>query len=254
MEELNQEVSGVEEQTQVAVEPTEVPQPVVESGAEKEVAAEPNNFEKAFAKRLAAKEAEWEAKNNEKYKDYDTHKQLSEYFQKINNSDALTLKERVEMEKLQERADQANVPPEVMKRLDELEAKAAKGDELEKKQQEDQRVTDYFSIMEKVLKDKGVNAQDLNQFMVDNEMHYNPNAMEKSFELALKAFKADDAIAKLETAKKDAVNEYLSSKKGVKVEGAPGSASVQAVDTKKMSWDQLDRHVLERVKAMNTPQ
>jgi hypothetical protein len=238
----------------------------VENASAQETASETpetKESESSFAKRLRehsekevknAREA-WEKESGDKFKDYDTHKELSDYFQKINGLDAMTLKERIEMEALQERAQaNDNISPEMQKRLEALESEAAEGNKLKQQQQEDQRVTTYFSTLTEFVKDKGVDPKDLNQFMIDNELQYNPANMEKSFDIALKAFKADDAVSKLATAKEDAVKEYLASKKGPRVEGAPGSASVQAVDTRKMSTEQLNRHVLERFKAMSTPQ
>lgn len=249
--------SGVDVTPAAEVQTEQTEASADQSGVDSKAAAEPekqNNFEKAFAKRLAEAEKKWQAETAEKYKDYDTHKELSDYFQKINGMDAMTLKERVEMERLQERAERENVPPEVLKRIDELEAKAAKGEQLEQQQQEVQRINTYFSALNEFVKDKGVDPQALNQFMIDNEMQYNPNAMEKSFTLALNAFKADEYKAKLETAKKDAIDEYLGSKKAPKSEGAPGSAGFQTADTSKMSWKELNKHAAARLEAAKQPQ
>jgi hypothetical protein len=247
--------SGVESAS--AAETQETPNvDTSESGADIEVAAEPeklNNFEKAFAKRLAAEREKWQSETTEKYKDYDTHKELSEYFQQINGTDAMSLKDRIEMERLQEKAEANNISPEMQKRLDALEAKAEKAEQLEQKQQEVERVNTYFSALNDFVKDKGVDSEALNQFMIDNEMQYNPNAMEKSFSLALKAFKADEAMTKLETAKKDAIDEYLNSKKAPRVEGS-GAAGTQSVDTSKMSWKELQKHAVSRLEAAKTPQ
>jgi hypothetical protein len=228
-----------------------------------EVTTETKESESSFAKRLrehsekevkAAREA-WEKETGEKYKDYDTLKDTAEFFRERHGyNDLLSMKEEIELVKLQTKAAENNISPEMQKRLETLEAKAAKGEELEQQQQETERVSTYFKSLESFTKDKGVDPQALNQFMIDNELQYNPNNMEKSFDIALKAFKADEAVTKLATAKEDAVKEYLASKKGPRVEGAPGTASVQTVDTRKMSWDQVDKHALERIKAMQTPQ
>lgn len=244
-------VPAAEEQATPQVEPAS------ETGVDTKAAAEPekqNNFEKAFAKRLAEAEKKWQAETAEKYKDYETHKELSSYFQQINNADAITLKERIELERLQERAEKENVAPEVLKRIDMLEEKAAKADQLEQKQQETERVNSYFSSLNEFVKDKGVDAQALNQFMIDNELPYNPNAIEKSFGVAMAAFKADEYKAKLETAKKDAIDEYLGSKKAPKAEGSTGAAGFQTADTSKMSWKDVTKAAAARVDAAKQPQ
>lgn len=213
----------------------------------------------SFAKRLSEKLSEerqkWEKEVSEKYKDYDTHKQLSEYLAEINGGvDILTLKERVELEKLERRAEKEDVSPEVLKRIDELEAKAAKGEELEKILQEEQRVAAYFSSLDKFLEGKGVDPKDLNQFMIDNGLSYDPKNMEKSFDIAYKAMKAEEFEKKANEKEAETIKRYLASKSAPKVEGSTGAAASQAVDTRSMSWDQLDRHAAERIKAMNSPQ
>lgn len=239
-----------------AGEQTETPQveSTSEPGVDPKAAAEPekqNNYEKAFAKRLAEAEKKWQAEIAEKYKDYDTHKELSDYFQKINGMDAMTLKERVEMERLQERAEKENVPPEVIKRLDELEAKAAKVDEYEKQQQEERSLQEFENGLKEFAKDKLIDGKPIDHMEMWQYMH--ENGINKP-EAALKAMKADFLEKQLETAKKDAVDEYLNSKKGVKVEGSAGAAGVKTVDTSKMSWKDLNNHAAARISAAKQPQ
>jgi hypothetical protein len=225
-----------------------------QQGVDTQAAAEPekqNNFEKAFAKRLAAEREKWQNEVSEKYKDYDTHKELSDYFQKINGMDAMTLKERVEMERLQERAEKENVSPEVLKRLDELEAKAAKADEYEKQQQQNQTLQEFENGLKEFAKDKQLEGKPVDHMELWKYMH--ENGISKP-EAAFKAMKADLLEKQLETAKKDAVDEYLNSKKGVKVEGSAGTAGVTTVDTSKMSWKDLNKHAAARLEASKQPQ
>lgn len=221
-----------------------------------QAAAEPgkqNNFEKAFAKRLSEAQSKWEAdkqaeiaKLQEQYKDYDTHKELSSYLQQINGLDAMTLKERIELEKLQDRAEKENVPPEVLKRIDMLEAKAAKADALEQQQQQSQQYQEFRTNLEKFASEKSANADELHKYMFDNHI--------SSMDVAYKAMRADQLEQQLATAKEDSIKEYLASKKGPRVEGSTGAAGTQTVDTSKMSWKDLDRHALARLEAAKTPQ
>lgn len=213
----------------------------------------------AFGKALVAEREkirkELETEYDEKYKDYDLHKDLSGYLSELNGgTDLITLKERVELERLEKRAEKEDVSPETLKRIDELEAKAAKGDELEKQQQEAQRVTAYFSTLDKFLEGKGVESKELNQFMIDNGLSYDSANMEKSFDIAYKAMKAEEFEKKANEKEADTIKRYLASKNAPKVEGSTGAAASQTVDTSKMSWDQLAKHSAERVKASNTPQ
>lgn len=252
---LFSEDPGVEDVSAAETPNIETPEVVTDSekGANTEVVAEPekqNNFEKAFAKRLAAEKAKWEKETSEKYKDYDTHKELSQYLQEINGADALTLKEQIEMSKLQQRAEQNEISPEMQKRLEALEAKAAKADELEQQQAEQTRIATYFSTLESFVKDKGVEAEKLNAFMIENELPYDPAKPEKSFNVAYKAMKADELEQQLTTAKESAVKEYLQSKTAPRVEGS-GAPGTIVEDTSKMSWNEIRQRAAARIAANN---
>ena len=207
---------------------TETPQvESSESGAETQVAAEPeksNNFEKAFAKRLAAEREKWQAESQEKYKGHDDYKLVADYLQEANGLDLMTLKERIEMERLQTRAEQQGISPEMQKRLEALEEKAAKGDALEQKFQEEQRVSSYWSGLNEFAKGKeGIDAQTLNQFMIENGLMYDPSNMEKSFNVAYKAMMHDQLQSKLESAEKEGVKKFLQAKGAIPT--VPGSTS-----------------------------
>lgn len=187
--------------------------PAAEGQAEVETAS---NFEKAFAKRLAEAKSKWESEVTDKYKDYDTYKKSAEYFAKINNvPDVMTLKERIEMEELQEAAEKQQVPVEVLKRLQELEAKASKGEELERTMQQQQEQQNYWSNIEKFAESKGADMKALNQFMIDNEMSYDPNNMERSFELAYKAMRHDELSKQVEEAEKQGMKKLLQAKSSI---------------------------------------
>lgn len=178
----------------------------------------------AFGKALAAEREkirrEIEAENAEKYKDYDVHKELSQYFSEINGGvDLLTLKERVEMERLQDRAEQMGITPEMQKRLEALEAKAAKADELERSQKEAEELSKFESTLKQFCEGKEIdgNAVDHNelwQYMHDNGTS-NP-------EIAFKAMRHDALEKKLADAEKEGVKKFLQSKGSIPT--VPGKA------------------------------
>lgn len=233
---------GVEVAPAAEVQETEVP--ADQPGVETEAVAEPDkqsNFEKAFAKRLAAKEAEWEAKNAEKYKDYDTHKELSEYLQQANNLDAMSLKERIELERLQERADKENVSPETIKRIDQLEAKAAKAEEYEKLQEQQQFYQKFRTDLDKFAESKGIKADDLEQYMVEQQVN--------NMDIAYRAMKFEDTQGEKERIEKEAVQKYLESKKAPKAEGS-GSAGYVAPSAPK-TMAEARQNALEMLRAAN---
>lgn len=224
------EESGVES---VPAAEEQVPPPQT---GEENAAAEPGKEDVAFSKRLSAAQAKWEADKNaeiqrirDEYKDHDTYKKAAEYLQKTSGfSDMLTLKEEIELQELQERADKENVPASVLKRIDELEAKAAKADELEAKVNQEKAATEFEQSLKDFVADKQIDGKQVSHTELWSYMH--ENGITKP-EAALKAMKADILEAKLATAKEDAVKEYLNSKKGVKTEGSTGAAAHQIPQT-----------------------
>ena len=245
------EIGAVSDES-LSVDSSEIAAEQTQETPVEQVTTEDVTKQESFAKRLKesiSKEREnWEKEQAEKYKDYETLKKTTEYFQKRHGySDLMTMQEDIELAELQERAEKQEVSPEIQRRLEELEAKAAKGEELEKQQQEAQRVTAYFSALDEFVKDKGVDSKALNQFMIDNELQYNPNDMTKSFNVALKAMRADELEAKLQTAEKDAVKNYLESKKAPRVEGSGAPGQVQQDPPK--TFEEAAKRSRERFRA-----
>lgn len=200
----------------------------------------------SFAKRLRehsekevrkAQEA-WEKETAEKYKDYDLHKDISSWAQEKRGEDAMTLKEKIEYERLQERADRNEATPEMQRRMEALEARAAKADELEQKQAEDaaqREVSEkqaaweksYFDGISAFAKDKGIESEALNKFMIDNQLTVNPEDMNKSFEIAMKAMKYDEVQAQAAEAERKGMSKFLQSKGSIpNIKGSNAQAQV----------------------------
>lgn len=205
----------------------EVPQ---DPGVDSQAAAEPkdNNFEKAFAKRLSAKEAEWQAKLQEvegKYKDYDDLKQVADYFRELNQApDVMTLKEKIEMERLQQRAEEQGISPELQKRLEYLEQRDKAAQELEQKIQQEEQTRreqeegqkayqEFRGKLDTFAKEKGADGDQLYAFMVENQIG--------NMEAALKAMRHDDLEQKLADAEKEGVRKFMQSKS--KIPNVPGT-------------------------------
>lgn len=205
-----------------------------QTGADEQGAADPgkqNNFEKAFAKRLADAQSKWEADKQtelqnlkDQYKDHDIYRKAAEFVQKQTGiNDIMSLKEELEMNELQERAAREGISPEVQRRLDQLEAKAARADELEaqrteeqqqrEQQQEQERLEKaYFDNLGEFAKAKNIDGDKLNQFMIDNEFSVNPDNLERSLEMAYKAMKHDELVQQLEDAEKNGMRKLIQSK------------------------------------------
>jgi len=181
--------------------------------------------QESFAKRLkestdkalADARKQWEQEVADKYKDYDVLKKATEHLQRTSGiSDLMTLKEELEMHDLQERAEKENLSPEVLKRLDELEAKAKEAEELKEQVEQAKQLEQFETTLKTYCEGKEIDGKPLDhkelwQYMAENEVS-NPD-------IAYKAMKADLLEAQLAEAKKSGVQEYLASKTGVKTGG-----------------------------------
>ncbi len=226
-----------------------------QTGAEGQAAAEPqNNYEKAFAKRLAAEREKWDSERKtelEKFKDFDTYKLAAEFLQRqAEVPDMLTLREQIELAELQERADKEKVPAAVMKRIDQLEAKAARGEELEAAQKQKDEWQAFESSLKTFVEGKTIDGKPVDHMELWKYMHENDVSKP---EVALRAMKADMLEKSLETARTDAVNEYLKSKQATKTDGSPGAAA-QAAPGAPTTWKDAESRLLSRVKAAREAQ
>jgi hypothetical protein len=219
-----------------------------ETGVESQVAAEPEKnggFEKAFAKRLSSEREKWQREVEERYKDYDIAKKATEYLMRTSGiDDPMTLKEQLELADLQERADRENVPTEVIRRIDQLEAKAAKAEEYERIQEQQKFYSNFRSQLDAFIKDKGVDAEALEQFMIDNRV--------SDMNIAYRAMKFDEVSKDREKIEKEAVTRYLDSKKAPKAEGS-GTPGYTAPSTPK-TFEEARRNALEMMRSANQKQ
>lgn len=245
-EEVDSEPTGVESQEiSAAEESTEVPE-TNEPGVEPSDAADPkpNNFEKAFAKRLSAEREKWEAdraKEQERYRDYDKYEKATQYLMKQGNfQDVQQLNDALEQQMLMERAEQMGITPEIAQRLEQLEQKAQLADQLEQQRDQEQQYQSFRKDLESFASDKGVNADDLHNFMFENQIG--------NKEVAYKAMKADQFEQQLQNAEKEAVKKYLESKKAPKVESTGTAGTVHTEPAK--SWEEARSRALERFKAL----
>lgn len=236
---------GVESAPAAEVQSTEGTEPT--TGVDPTAAAEqkePNNFEKAFAKRLAAEKAKWEQDTKQKYGDYEVVKEVADYFREANGvQDFMSLKERIEMERLQERAETNNLSPEAQKRMEELEAKANKFEEMMQAQEQSQQTQAFEHSLKEFCADKGVDHLELWTFMHENSI--------SKPEIALKAMKADEAERKAQEREQDIIKRYLESKQAPKSEGsgAPGMTSFKPTG----NIESASQRALERFRAAKQP-
>jgi hypothetical protein len=218
--------SGVES-VPAAGEPTEPPEPsqTEPSGVEPTEAAAQIKDEKDFASALKAREAklreQLESEFTEKYKDYDAYKDVAEYVREQQGfEDILSAKEAVELARLQTRAKKAELPVEVQQRLESLEAKAAKVEEYEQQQAQQKTYQEFRSkTLEPFAKDKGVDADTLEKFMVEQQV-YNPD-------IAYRAMNYENVQSQREQIEKEAIKKFLEAKGSMpRVESKASGGSV----------------------------
>lgn len=246
--------TGVESAGEAVLQSSETVQEPEQTGVEtgSEAGAKKGDPETAWEKRITSMRQKWEAEAAEKYKDYDTLKEVADYFVEANKergvSDVLTLKEQIELERLQTRAEKENLPPEVLQRLDSLEARAAKADEYEQQQTESKTAQEFENGLKEFAKDKQIDGKPVDHMELWKYMHENGIAKP---EAAFKAMKADVLEKQLETVKQDTIKEYLASKQAPKVEGAGTPGQVQ-VDTSKLGWGDITKAAAARLQASFT--
>lgn len=230
-------VPAAEEQT------TEITEQVTQTEDKTEV---------AFAKKWAAKEKEWQEQKEreiqalkDQYKDHEVYKQAAEYLQKSSGiNDIMTLKEEIEMQKLQERAEERNMNPEDLKRLDELEAKAKRLEELEAERERTKQIEEFETSLKgfaegKEIDGKPLDHKELWQYMADNEVS-NPD-------IAYKAMKADFLEAQVAEAERKGVEKYLASKTGVKTGGGVPTGTE---NTPAKTLKEAEQRALARLKSL----
>lgn len=218
--------------------------------------AETGKEDVAFSKRLSAAQEKWNAekeaeiqKIRDEYKDHDTYRKATEYLQKTSGiSDVMTLKETIELEELQERADKENVAPEVLKRIDELEAKAKRGEELEAAISQEKEAAAFEQSLKTFSDGKEIDGAPLDYKELWKYMHENETA---NPELAFKAMKSDIIEKKLATVKEDTVKDYLNSKRGVKTEGSTGAAA-QPIPPTGGGFKGAEQRAIARMQASRT--
>ena len=176
---------------------------------------------KAFARRLEERtqkalqeeRTKWEQEYSQKYANYDQYQQAADFFMSRTGYNSFEeMQQAIQEEQLNERAQQNGVNPEYQSRLEQLEERAKIADELEQERENQKIMEEFRSHLGEFSKDKGVEPEQLEQFMRENQI---PN-----FEMAYRAMKYEQMENDLKNAKDVAVKEYLESKKAPKVEGS----------------------------------
>jgi hypothetical protein len=188
---------------------------------------------KAFAKRLeertqkALQEArqQWEQETSQKYGSFDQYQKATNFvMQQAGYNSFEDFQKAIEETELMERAQKSGVTPEYQQRLEQLEEKAKRADELEQQQEKEQTYRQFQSALNDFSKEKGLEPSELENFMVSHQI---PN-----FEMAYRAMRYEQMESDLKNAKDVAVKEYLESKKASKVEGSGTPGIIKAAPPK----------------------
>jgi hypothetical protein len=225
--------TGVEDAPAAGEQPEASEGSANQTGVDEQAAAEPekqNNFEKAFAKRLAAERSKWESELSDKLKDYEAHRRVSEFFQQYNGMDLNALMERIELEQLKQQAEQQQVPVEVMRRIQELEQKAALAEQLAQQHAQAQWEKTYRDGLAAYVQGKeDADPDAITKFLVDNGISVDPNDMNKAFDLAYKAIQFEKLQQQLASAEKDGMKKLIGAKGSIPANvGSSGQGQVSS--------------------------
>jgi len=205
---------------------------------------------KAFAQRLSERtekalaeaRTQWEQEQQEKYGKFDAYEKNLLATAKMSGFNTIEeFQEALAEAELQERAQKQGITPEMQQRLEALEQEAAKGRELQQQREQEESVRQFREYCKTFASENGVEADKLEEFMMTHQI--------PSFDIALKAMKADEWEQQLKDAKEIAVKEYLASKKAPKVEGSGNSGVVNQEPPK--SWAESRSRALERLNSNN---
>lgn len=221
---------------------------------------------KAFAKRLEertqAKLAEerqrWEQDQYQREQEYqqrlaeqENYQRATQFFLERGGYDSIeALNEAIELQRMQEQAEQHQVPLEVMQRINQLEQKASYADYLQQQQSQQELLSRFDSALSDFAKDRGVEAKELEHYMLTNQIG--------SFDVAYRAMRADhleqqmqEKEQQMQQAKDIAIKEYLESKKAPRVEGSGGAPSL-VTEQPASSWNEARDRAIARLKSFNT--
>ncbi|HDW3056246.1 TPA: MFS transporter [Bacillus cereus] len=204
----------------------------------------------AFAKRLRERtqaalmeeRQRWEQEVSERYGNYDTYDRAMNFFMKqAGYNDLDSMMQAIEQQDLLQRAEKFGVTPEIQQKLESLEAKAQRAEELEYQREQQQLSQRFTQALGQFAQEKGADAAALEQFMVEHNV---PN-----FEVAYNAMRTQQLEEQLTSAKETAIQEYLQSKKAPKVEGSGATGVVS--DEPTTDFQVARERALQRLRSAN---
>lgn len=204
----------------------------------------------AFAKRLQERtqaalveeHQRWEQEVSERYGNYDTYDRAMNFFMKqAGYNDLDSMMQAIEQQDLLQRAEKFGVTPEIQQKLESLEAKAQRAEELEYQREQQQLAQRFTQALGQFAQEKETDAAVLEQFMVEHNV---PN-----FEVAYNAMRAQQLEEQLTSAKETAIQEYLQSKKAPRVEGSGATGIVS--DEPTTDFKVARERALQRLQAAN---
>lgn len=204
----------------------------------------------AFAKRLQERtqaalmeeRQRWEQEVSERYGNYDTYDRAMNFFMKqAGYNDLDSMMQAIEQQDLLQRAEKFGVTPEIQQKLEALEQKAQRAEELEYQREQQELSQRFTQALGQFAQEKGADAVALEQFMVEHNV---PN-----FEVAYNAMRTQQLEEQLTSAKETAIQEYLQSKKAPKVEGSGATGLVS--DEPTTDFKVARERALQRLRSAN---
>ncbi|MCQ6289068.1 MFS transporter [Bacillus cereus] len=204
----------------------------------------------AFAKRLQERtqaalmeeRGRWEQEAAERYGNYDQYNRAMNFFMKqAGYNDLDSMMQAIEQQDLLQRAEKFGVTPEIQQKLEALEQKAQRAEELEYQREQQELSQRFTQALGQFAQEKGADAAALEQFMLEQNVPH--------FEVAYNAMRTQQLEEQLTSAKETAIQEYLQSKKAPKVEG-PGVTGLVS-DEPTTDFQVARERALQRLRSAN---
>ena len=153
-------------------------------------------------------------------------------------NDLDSMMQAIEQQDLLQRAEKFGVTPEIQQKLEALEQKAQRAEELEYQREQQELSQRFTQALGQFAQEKGADAVALEQFMVEHNV------------LILKWLTTPCKLEEqLTSAKETAIQEYLQSKKAPKVEGS-GATGLYLMNLRRtFKW--LAKRALQRLRLAN---
>lgn len=222
-------------------------EPTSNDGAQSEGEGEGIVNQSSFAKRLAAERAkieqQYQQEYQQKYADYDRYKSIVDSTLQYTNLASLDEYEQsLQEQRLMAEAERNGLDVETQREIFELKRQQQEQQTKLQQYEQEKAKFEFMSFLNDFTKDKDIKADELHDYIVQNEI-YNPD-------IAYKAMRAEKLESELANAKQLAIKEYLEGKRQApSVEGGGNAGVVKQSPAK--TFEEARARALQRLNTIN---